>query len=386
MLHVHQIKKQVKTCFLIQVSSIALSKIFKHLYHDKYDKVFSFVGGVILLLGTACSKEELHPVVQQVQPVVEQVQPPDSETINKMVAITNRQTQLVKEQIVSLAARQIKMKTSQYNVFVRENVERYCRELVALDPTFDTDNMQINQVDTNPWGNDPTVFGGDVATVVPAAILTRFDAVADKLQVIEDNPLYNTDAHLNRGGVAMENILQTAINSIKNDPTLKLEDKQLLCDAFETAKALVQPKIAYFKTLAQGAEMLGQDLTIWKKRSFFGKVIRAVARVAIAVVAVTIVTALIIKAAPLVLAKYSLLAAKIKSKGALKSSLLGVGKKGKYTIGGASVPLPAGTSIPSSLWLSGPAGVLKAGIKWDTDMSLKHYYKEFDLKFKVKVY
>ena len=39
---------------------------------------------------------------------------------------------------------------------------------------------------------------------------------------------------------------------------------------------------------------------------------------------------------------------------------------------------------PGSLYFGGIGGVVKSGLKWNDDMSLKKWYKEFDFKTKAK--
>jgi len=215
-------------------------------------------------------------------------------------------------------------------------------------------------------------------------LLTRFDAVADQLEAIDNNPIYDNETNLNNGGVEMENILQSQINSINNDASLSIVDKQGLSDAFQAAKELIQPEIGYFRTLAEGAQALNQDINTWRGRTFFGKLIRAVARVAIAVVAVAVVTAIIVKGAPLIAAGGKF-AAKIAAKGATKSILFGVGKKVAVTnVLGMTSTITGGLVMPGALYFGGVAGVVKASTKWDTDMSMKYWYKELDFKFKAK--
>ena len=183
----------------------------------------------------------------------------------------------------------------------------------------------------------------------------------------------------------MENILQNQINSINSDVTLSLIDKQGLTDAFLVAKALIQPEIAYFRTLAEGAQALNQDMNTWRaNRTFKGKLIRAVARVAITIVAVAVITAVIVKAAPLVAAgsKFTL---KIGAKGAMKSILFGVGKKVIYTNAlKMAAAHTGGLVMPGALYFGGITGVDKASTKWCTDMSMKYWYKDLDFKFKAK--
>lgn len=97
----------------------------------------------------------------------------------------------------------------------------------------------------------------------------------------------------------------------------------------------------------------------WRKRSFFGRVIRAVARVDIAVVAVAVLTAVVVKTAGLAGAKF---AAAYKGKGLAKKLLLGVTKTRKAS---KTFKWYSATSVGL-----GP-GIVKAAQSWDDNMLLK---------------
>lgn len=309
----------------------------------------------------------------------------NKETINKMVEITKQQTVILKEKIEALKASNTRMTNSQYEDFVRNSIEEYSEALISSEPNYvENNNFQINAIDNENWNGEPDVYSGDAESALPASLLTRFDGVADQLQALDDNPIYDNQTNLNSGGIEMENILQNQINSINNDATLSAIDKQGLSDAFQAAKELIQPEIGYFNVLADGAQSLNQDINTWRNRTFMGKLIRAVARVAIAVVAVAVVTAIIVKGAPLIAAGGKF-AAKILAKGATKSILFGVGKKVAVTNAlGLTSTITGGLVMPGALYFGGIAGVVKASTKWDTDMSMKYWYKEFDFKFKLK--
>lgn len=309
----------------------------------------------------------------------------NKETINKMVEITKQQTAKLKQKIEALTAQNVRMTNSQYENFVRENIEEYSQALIDAEPNYvENNNFQINQIDPENWTGEPNIYSGDAVSALPTSLLNRFDAVADQLEAIDNNPIYDNETNLNNGGVEMENILQTEINSINNDASLSTVDKQGLSDAFLAAKELIQPEIGYFRTLAEGAQALNQDINTWRGRTFFGKLIRAVARVAIAVVAVAVVTAIIVKGAPLIAAGGKF-AAKIAAKGATKSILFGVGKKVAVTnVLGMTSTITGGLVMPGALYFGGIAGVVKASTKWDTEMSMKYWYKELDFKFKAK--
>jgi hypothetical protein len=307
------------------------------------------------------------------------------ETINKMVEITKLQTVKLKQKIEALTAQNLRMTNAQYENFVRQNIEEYSQALIEAEPNYvENNNFQINQIDTEDWTGEPNIYSGDAESALPNTLLTRFDAVADQLEAIDNNPIYDNESNLNNGAIEMENILQAQINSINNDASLSTIDKQGLSDAFQAAKELIQPEIGYFRTLAEGAQALNQDITTWRGKTFWGKLLRAVARVAIAVVAVALVTAMVVYGAPL-LAASSKFALKIAAKGATKSILFGVGKKVTYTNAlGMAITHAGGLVMPGALYFGGVTGVVKASTKWDTDMSLKYWYKELEFKFKAK--
>ena len=307
------------------------------------------------------------------------------ETINKMVEITKQQTVKLKQKIEALTSQNVRMTNAQYENFVRENIEEYSQALIDAEPNYvENNNFQINQIDPENWTGEPNIYSGDAESALPNILLTRFDAVADQLEAIDNNPIYDNESNLNNGGIEMENILRNQINSINNDASLSTIDKQGLSDAFQAAKELIQPEIGYFRTLAEGAQALNQDINSWRGRTFFGKLIRAVARVAITVVAVAVVTAIIVKGAPLI-AVGSKFALKIGAKGATKSILFGVGKKVTYTNAlGMAAAHTGGLVMPGALYFGRITGVVKASTKWDTDMSMKYWYKELDFKFKAK--
>ncbi|MBX9782759.1 MAG: hypothetical protein K2X48_05610 [Chitinophagaceae bacterium] len=306
-------------------------------------------------------------------------------TTAKMVEITNNQTKVLKEKIASLVASNARMSSVEYDNFVRENIEQYCNSLVAAEPTYVfNDNFQVNVLDTENWDNQPNVYSGDALTLLPQPILSRFDALADDLEAFENNPIYDNEVNLENGATQIETILQNHINTINLDPNLHFVDKQGISDALNAAKQLVRPELDYFKTLATGAISLGQDISEWRRRTFFGKLIRAVARVAITVVAVAVVTAVLIKGAVLI-APMSKFAVKVGVKGFGKSVFTGVGKTVTKKITGLPTLSYTGKFVsPGALYFGGIAGVVKASTKWDEDMSMKYWYKEFDFKFKGK--
>ena len=252
-----------------------------------------------------------------------------------MVAITKQQTAKLKVKIETLTAQNVSMTISQYDNFVRENIEEYSQALMESEPNYLlSDGFQVNQINNEDW-NVPNVYSGDAETALPNTLLTRFDNVAEQLDAIDNNPIYNNEANLNNCGIEMEIILQNQIKTINNDVTIATTDKQGLIDAFLAAKALIQPEIGYFRTLAEGAQSLNQDITTWRHRTFMGNLIRAVARVAITVVAVAVITAVIVKGAALIpaLSKFTAIVA---TKGFVKSIFYGVGKKAA-TIAGVNI-------------------------------------------------
>ncbi|MCL6462356.1 MAG: hypothetical protein I4O51_10880 [Flavobacterium micromati] len=288
-----------------------------------------------------------------------------------MVTITNEQTKILQSEIEVLAARKAKMRIGQYDNFVRGHMEQYVGRLIESEQDLIIDGpLQINKVDLDNWDGQPNVFGGDVETVLPPHILQRLDKLTTKLEALENNPIYDNAANVNSGGVEMENILQNEINDINNDLTLTDEDKQSLAGLCLAASALVQPEINYFRTIEMGAEILGDNMENFKRRSAFGRIIRAVARVVIAVVAVAILTVIVVKTGGLASVA---LAKKYAGGGLVKKLLFGVTKTApsKLLKWYGAIPLGLGS------------GVVKASDKWDTDMSLKTWYKEFDFKAKA---
>ena len=345
----------------------------------KFKKVFTVAITALALFG--CKKNEATEM-EATTPFS------NKETISKMVAITKQQTEKLKQKIDALIAQNASMTSAQYQNFVRENIEEYSQALIEAEPNYvENNNFQINQIDTENWTGEPNIYSGDAVSSLPNTLLTRFDNVADQLEAIDNNPIYDNESNLNNGGIEMENILQNQINSINSDASLTAIDKQGLSDAFLAAKELIQPEIGYFRTLAEGAQSLNQDMNTWGHRTFFGKLIRAVARVAIAVVAVAVVAAIIVKAAPLVASVGSKFVGKIGIQGAAKSILFGVKKTVIATAPNAAGIIPSitgGLVMPGALMFGGIVGVVKASTKWDTDMSMKYWYKEVDFKFKLK--
>lgn len=332
----------------------------------------------LVLVANSCNKDE--------QLIEEEAKPLNHDaTINRMVTITNEQTASLRDEIATLAAQNTKMSSEQYNGFVRSTIETYVGRLIESEPEhLENNNLQVNKVDPEEaqWSNNTDVYGGSVEQVLPAHLLARIDKLAIRLDAIVESPFYDIESNMTAGAAEIENVIQNEISDINKDITLNVEEKEMLATACIAAKSMVQPQLGFFKTLATGAELLGEDMENFRRRSFFGRLIRAVARVAIAVVAVAIVAVLIVKAAPII-AGASKFALKIKMKGTLKSVLFGVKKKVTGTIGGLPLTVKGGLYMPGALLLGGSGGVIKAALKWDTDMSLKTWYKEFELKGKV---
>lgn len=329
----------------------------------------------LVLVANSCNKDE--------QLIEEQAKPLNHDaTIYKMVTITNEQTAALRDEIATLASQNTKMTTEQYNGFVRSTIETYVGRLIESEPKhLENNNLQVNKVDPEEaqWSNNPDVYGGSVEQVLPAHLLARIDKLAIRLDAIVENPFYDIQSNMNAGAAEIENVIQNEISDINKDITLNVEEKEMLATACMAAKSMVQPQLGFFKTLATGAELLGEDMENFRRRSFFGRLIRAVARVAIAIVAVAVVAVLVVKLAPII-AVGSKFAIKIGGKSLIKKVLFGVSKKGVSSFG---TMVKGGLYMPGSLLLGGSGGIIKAANKWDTDMSLKYWFKEFDFKGKV---
>ena len=75
---------------------------------------------------------------------------------------------------------------------------------------------------------------------------------------------------------------------------------------------------------------------------------------------------------------------KIGAQSAAKSIFIGVGKKAVATTIAGPVTYTGGLVMPGALIFGGITGGVKAATKWDTDMSIKYWYKEIDFKLKLK--
>jgi hypothetical protein len=119
-----------------------------------------------------------------------------------------------------------------------------------------------------------------------------------------------------------------------------------------------------------------------------GKLLRAVGRVAIAVAAVTIASAILVKAALIIKPVAKIFASKVKAAGGFKKAVW-KGVKKKYTTPnfttGVMETFTGGLTTIGSLSLGVGTGIIKASMKWNDDMSLKYWYKEFDFKTKGKL-
>jgi hypothetical protein len=208
--------------------------------------------------------------------------------------------------------------------------------------------------------------------------------------------MYLEKSNFNNEVEQIESIIESNRTALYQDPSLSISEKESLSDALFAAKSLVRPQVELLNVLASHVEIFDnaagiietngqEEVNQSRRRTFFGKLIRAVARVAIAITAVTVATAIIVVGAK-VLIPASKFALKVKAKGVAKSIFKGVGKKvPAKSVTGQTVYIKGSFVTPGSLYFGGLAGVVKSGLKWDDDMSLKYWYKEFEYKTKAKL-
>lgn len=283
------------------------------------------------------------------------------------------------------------------NAFIQKELQNYCNTLIASEPNYIfNDNFKINSLDDESWENMPDVFSGSPETLFTQPMLKRFDKIASDLEEIENNSMYLEKSNFNNEVEQIESIIESNRTALYQDPSLSISEKESLSDALFAAKSLVRPQVELLNVLASHVEIFDnaagiietngqEEVNQSRRRTFFGKLIRAVARVAIAITAVTVATAIIVVGAK-VLIPASKFAMKVKAKGVAKSIFKGVGKK-ETQIRGNGIPnaVYAGKFVtPGSLYFGGIGGVVKSGLKWNDDMSLKKWYKEFDFKTKAK--
>lgn len=281
------------------------------------------------------------------------------------------------------------------NAFIQKELQNYCNTLIASEPNYIfNDNLKINSLDDESWENMPDVFSGSPETLFTQPMLKRFDKIASDLEEIENNSMYLEKSNINNEVEQIESIIESNRTALYQDPSLSISEKESLSDASFAAKSLVRPQVELLNVLASHVEIFDnaagiietngqEEVNQSRRRTFFGKLIRAVARVAIAITAVTVATAIIVVGAKVLIpaSKFAL-----KVKGVAKSIFKGVGKKvPAKSVTGQTVYIKGSFVTPGSLYFGGLAGVVKSGLKWDDDMSLKYWYKEFEYKTKAKL-
>lgn len=281
------------------------------------------------------------------------------------------------------------------NAFIQKELQNYCNTLIASEPNYIfNDNLKINSLDDESWENMPDVFSGSPETLFTQPMLKRFDKIASDLEEIENNSMYLEKSNFNNEVEQIESIIESNRTALYQDPSLSISEKESLSDASFAAKSLVRPQVELLNVLASHVEIFDnaagiietngqEEVNQSRRRTFFGKLIRAVARVAIAITAVTVATAIIVVGAKVLIpaSKFAL-----KVKGVAKSIFKGFGKKvPAKSVTGQTVYIKGSFVTPGSLYFGGLAGVVKSGLKWDDDMSLKYWYKEFEYKTKAKL-
>jgi hypothetical protein len=164
-------------------------------------------------------------------------------------------------------------------------------------------------------------------------------------------------------------------------------DKDALKAALQGARDLAGPQAEYLNALAEASFAMGVDPNIhWRQSRFLGRVLRAVARVAIMVVAAAVVTAAIIKTAGLIAPAASKLALKIKGKSLTNLAFKGVKYKGTTKLAGVGTrTVVGGFAMPGALVTGGAYGVINAYQKWNKPMPADgNWWNEF--KISVKIY
>jgi hypothetical protein len=330
-----------------------------------------------------------------------------NETVKKIINITENRTNELKKIIknneyssnhtnkelnISFSAQNF-----QQNGFVENEIRNYCNSLIAAEPNFlFNDNFTINTAVSENWDGLPNVFSGNAESLFSHPILTRFDNISQELEVIENNTKYLDKTNFTEEVQQIEAIFQNHSNAVNTDPLLSSSEKEALIDALMAAKSLVKPQMEYFNVLANYIETpnigigvqsdTDHEINQSRKRTFFGKLVRAVTRVVLTIAAVTVATAIIVVGAKMIVPA-SKFAMKVKAKGLSKSIFQGVGKK-VTKIHGNGLPNTVYTGkfvTPGSLYFGSIAGVVKSSLKWDSDLSLKKWYKEFDFKTKAKL-
>lgn len=162
-------------------------------------------------------------------------------------------------------------------------------------------------------------------------------------------------------------------------------DKDAMMVALDAAKQLVAPQANFLNALVQYSIAHGSDPnTTWRQRTLFGKILRAVARVAIMVAVTAIVTAAVIKTAGALAPVGSKLALKIKGKSLANLAFKGVKYKGTTSIaGGSTAPIVGGFSMPGAIITGGITGVISAVQKFNYEMPYNGDYWN-EIKFYAK--
>jgi len=284
---------------------------------------------------------------------------------------------LAQKKLLQIANNSIRLDFNfENNAFIQKELQNYCNTLIASEPNYIfNDNFKINSLDDESWENMPDAFSGNAETLFTQPMLKRFDKIASDLEEIENNSMYLEKSNFNNEVEQIESIIESNRTALYQDPSLSISEKESLSDALFAAKSLVRPQVELLNVLASHVEIFDnaagiietngqEEVNQSRRRTFFGKLIRAVARVAIAITAVTVATAIIVA----------------------KSIFKGVGKKvPAKSVTGQTVYIKGSFVTPGSLYFGGLAGVVKSGLKWDDDMSLKYWYKEFEYKTKAKL-
>jgi hypothetical protein len=256
--------------------------------------------------------------------------------------------------------------------FFTESINEHCNTLLSLDPQHVFNDGFVWQSPTMPsMFFEPDAISGDPA-FMNTPETKHLESLDVRLRQIESQAV-NSEADVNAQITQMEGALDAEISSVIADPSMDMLSKQESIDALFGTRQMLRSEANYLQTLMSVTDPdNGQNIIELqqRKRSFLGKLVRAVARVAIAVVAVTVVTALVVKTGGLASVKF---AAAIKKTGSFWNGVL------------YGVKVKSGVGTYSSLVLGGVYGAINATTKWEKDMSIEKWYNEFKITIKPKL-
>lgn len=310
-----------------------------------------------------------------------------NEVLKKMTDITNLHTQKLNDKIVELKSRNARLSAEQQNEFIDGAVHNYCNQLIELEPqSVFNDNFQWN-APFEDFGSGPDVLETDPSAILPTTFTNVFQSLENRIVAIESNPMYDQEINFNDGMAQIQNALTQEIGSINSISNMHPLDKEAMTVALDGAKQLVAPQAAFLNSLVQASFALGNDPNVtWRQRTLFGKILRAVARVAIMVAVTAVVTAAVIKSAGALAPVGAKFALKIKGKTLANLAFKGVKYKGTTPLaGGGTASITGGFSLPGALITGGIMGAISAVQKFNSELpSNGNYWNEIKFYAKAK--